>query len=163
MTIMNNLNKVIIFAFVIVFVFFGIFLYSNSLNNNGKGKLTESSPTPENQTVLLGIFRGTLPCADCSGLETELTLIKNNNIPDTGSYVLKETYLGKSDKPIETKGVWTLKKGTKTSKEASVYVLNPNDPQTIQLYLNVNDTEIRLLDREGNEIDSPFNETLTKE
>ncbi len=44
-----------------------------------------------------GRYSGTLPCADCSGIETTLELREN------GSYTLTETYVGKG-KPFVTKG-----------------------------------------------------------
>lgn len=38
-----------------------------------------------------GTYRGTLPCADCEGIETELTLNQD------GTYSYKSNYLGKND------------------------------------------------------------------
>ena len=48
-----------------------------------------------------GSYTGTLPCADCEGLKTVLTL------NDDGTYAISETYLGKKDKPFEAKGKFT--------------------------------------------------------
>ncbi|HMO62405.1 MAG TPA: copper resistance protein NlpE [Ferruginibacter sp.] len=45
-----------------------------------------------------GTYKGTLPCADCQGIETTLTI-------DTAlNYTLTQLYLGKSTKPFEQKG-----------------------------------------------------------
>jgi len=38
-----------------------------------------------------GTYRGILPCADCEGIATELTLVYDN------TFTLKSTYLGKGD------------------------------------------------------------------
>ena len=52
-----------------------------------------------------GYYTATVPCADCSGIETWLHL---NDAGGTTHYELIETYLGKSDKPFVSKGkaVW---------------------------------------------------------
>lgn len=49
-----------------------------------------------------GTYKGTLPCADCVGIETEITLNKDN------SYFLKTKYSEKTDQVVEEKGslVW---------------------------------------------------------
>lgn len=69
-----------------------------------KIKTTEPLPTGDNSKVSLdwnGIYNGTMPCADCQGIETSLTLNKD------GSYVLKTKYLGKSDVVNEKTGKFT--------------------------------------------------------
>lgn len=48
-----------------------------------------------------GMYKGVTPCADCEGIETSLTLNKDN------SYVLTTKYLGKSTKTNETKGTFS--------------------------------------------------------
>lgn len=45
-----------------------------------------------------GSYRGVLPCADCAGIKSVVTLT-----PD-GSYETRSTYLGKSDAVLEEKG-----------------------------------------------------------
>ena len=47
-----------------------------------------------------GTYEGELPCADCEGIKTVIT-INNDN-----TYVTKEIYLGKDATPIETKGTF---------------------------------------------------------
>ena len=50
-----------------------------------------------------GIYEGTLPCADCEGIETEIELNKNY------TYVATYTYIGKPDdeKTFSYKGTFT--------------------------------------------------------
>lgn len=48
-----------------------------------------------------GTYRGTIPCADCEGIETELTLNQDN------TYWLKTSYLGKSDQAFDEKGTFS--------------------------------------------------------
>jgi copper homeostasis protein (lipoprotein) len=51
---------------------------------------------------LSGTYEGTLPCADCPGLQTLITLN-----PD-GTFYMEEFYLERSDEPIITEGEWLL-------------------------------------------------------
>ncbi|ESU20660.1 hypothetical protein FCR2A7T_09680 [Flavobacterium cauense R2A-7] len=48
-----------------------------------------------------GTYSGITPCADCEGIETSLTLNKDN------SYILTTKYLGKSTKNNESKGTFS--------------------------------------------------------
>lgn len=47
-----------------------------------------------------GTYEGQLPCADCDGIKTIVTINQDN------TYVTKETYLGKNATPYETKGTF---------------------------------------------------------
>lgn len=48
-----------------------------------------------------GLYKGTLPCADCEGIETEIELGKDN------SFLKRTIYLGKGGKVFEEKGSYT--------------------------------------------------------
>ena len=50
----------------------------------------------------VGEFSGKLPCADCPGIETKLTL------NDDGSFLLDETYLEKKDGQFNAKGSYEV-------------------------------------------------------
>jgi uncharacterized lipoprotein NlpE involved in copper resistance len=54
-------------------------------------------------TAVIGSYAGVLPCADCSGIETKLTLNAD------GTYAITETYQGKGE-PFVTKGSYSLDK-----------------------------------------------------
>ena len=60
--------------------------------------------TAKNSLDYLGIYKGKLPCADCSGIETSLQL------GEDFSYTLTRKYLGKSNKIIEQKGTYSWNK-----------------------------------------------------
>lgn len=47
-----------------------------------------------------GTYEGKLPCADCEGIKTVVTINQDN------SYSIKEIYLGKDATPIESKGTF---------------------------------------------------------
>lgn len=48
-----------------------------------------------------GTYTGTLPCASCSGIETELTLLPNN------TYELKQIYLSEKNNEFKNQGSFT--------------------------------------------------------
>jgi uncharacterized lipoprotein NlpE involved in copper resistance len=47
-----------------------------------------------------GVYKGVLPCADCEGIKTTITLFKDN------TYSIASEYLGKSDNPVYNKGIF---------------------------------------------------------
>ena len=112
--------------------------------------------------ILLGIFQGVLPCADCPGIETRLTLTQEGKFIDIGHFTLAETYLERSVKPRVTQGECTVIKGTAQDENAVVYELRPNHSKPILYFLKQGETKVKQLDREGNEIASKINLTLRK-
>lgn len=91
-----------------------------------------TSPNPdlshnsENSVDWDGMYKGVLPCADCEGIETLLTLNKDK------TYTLKTTYLGKSDKVNEEKGnfIWNAEGSnislTSTANRPNQYKVGEN-------------------------------------
>ena len=55
-----------------------------------------------------GTYKGTIPCADCAGIDIEITLNKEQE------YVLKTNYLGKNEDTVEEKGRFTWNKAGNT-------------------------------------------------
>lgn len=55
--------------------------------------VAEPAPAP-----ISGTFEGTLPCADCSGIKTELV------ISEDGKFKLTETYMAKKEKQFVSEG-----------------------------------------------------------
>jgi copper homeostasis protein (lipoprotein) len=45
-----------------------------------------------------GTYKGTLPCADCEGIETTITINRDH------TFTMEEQYLGKKDKSYQTAG-----------------------------------------------------------
>ncbi len=121
-----------------------------------------SIPTTVVEPLILGPFKGKLPCADCTGLETVITFTRSATGSAEGTFEMSEDYLGKSVEPIKTTGNWTTLRGTKKDPNAVVYQLNPDKPEESQYYLKVNENQIKMLDKGQNEISGPFNYTLAK-
>lgn len=53
---------------------------------------------------LAAFYTGNLPCADCDGIQTMLTL----NADVQRSYTLEEQYQGKQPKTVNSDGTWTV-------------------------------------------------------
>jgi uncharacterized lipoprotein NlpE involved in copper resistance len=69
-------------------------------------------------------FVGNLPCADCPGIRTELTLTRDAPYSGDGHYKLVETYIDRGA-PFTSTGVWGTLRGDATDEDATVYELNP--------------------------------------
>ena len=94
--------------------------------------------TSENALDWNGQYKGTLPCADCEGMETTLTLKSD------GTYIKSVVYLGKNDKPFIDKGnfLW--------NDEGTIVMLDHEDSGT-QAYF-VGENRIWHLDADNNKI-----------
>jgi|GEM_PF-299292 copper homeostasis protein (lipoprotein) len=82
-------------------------------------------------------YIGMLPCADCPGMRTEL-LLNHEAGHEDGEYILSETYLGRSDTPFVSQGVYTTLHGTEKDSAAVLVQLNPGK-NTFMNYLRLND------------------------
>ncbi|WP_460922785.1 copper resistance protein NlpE [Pontibacter brevis] len=112
-----------------------------------------------------GVFTGTLPCNDCQGINTELEL--NSDASGSGrSFTLKQTFLGKpADKSVVTSsGKWFLAKGNKQNPDAVVLQLIPISGKIDPMYfLQVSETEVKLLDRQQTELKGQQNDVLKRQ
>lgn len=97
-------------------------------------------------------YAGTLPCADCPGIEWTLTLIED------GSYRLRQVYLeaeNGEDRAVVEVGRWA------TEGEGGRVVLSGRDEGPIRLAVTDAQT-LRLLDQQGNPIESQLNYDLER-
>ena len=85
---------------------------------------------------LFGTYQGTLPCADCEGIETTLKLMGG------GTFHRDSRYLGKQEQPFVESGNFELR------REASLVTLGLGDGNT-QYYL-FEDGALLHLDQQGN-------------
>jgi uncharacterized lipoprotein NlpE involved in copper resistance len=88
-----------------------------------------------------GTYQGVLPCADCQGIETSLTLNKDM------SYLMTRKYLGKDEQVFEQKGTFTW------NSEQNTVLLSYTDqaPKAPNQYL-VGENMLIQLDMEGKRI-----------
>jgi NlpE N-terminal domain len=116
--------------------------------------------------ILLGVYKGTLPCADCDGLDTVLRLYTKSKFDFTYTfYVRTQTYRGAphGDVVLSDRGDWALLRGDATDENATVYQLNPEDEQHSEsLLVKDNGNALVQLDREQKPIDTKMSLTLRR-
>ena len=114
--------------------------------------------------ALLGAFAGVLPCADCSGIRSELRLYTEQPSGRPTRYEATETYLGArdGDRTVRRAGRWTILRGSATDPDATVYQLDYDRANGQQNLLRVSDAELRLLDRDQREITSSAPHSLRR-
>lgn len=123
-------------------------------------EVVTSAPEPEvvidehnarNSLDYLGTYKGVLPCADCEGIETTITLNKDE------TYTKQTKYLGKSAKVEEELGDFTwLEDGNRMSLEGI---------DTPPVLYFVAENKLIQLDKDGNQITGNLakNYELTKQ
>jgi len=123
-----------------------LLLISGFYGCKSKQETTAETPSPvyigdnaRNNLDWAGTYVGTLPCADCEGIETRLTL------KEGGSYTLSQKYLGRDEKPFETKGSfqWSALGNTVTITDARSKEIT---------HFAVAENQLKQLDKESNEI-----------
>ena len=116
-----------------LFVLTGLLLCacrSNTVNNN-TADTTATKPAGFEVKPFAGVFYDTLPCADCSGIATQLYLKPDN------SFIMEQNYLGKN--LVYNIGRWSV--------TDSILKLNGNEG--ISQFKILNNATMRLLDNEG--------------
>lgn len=106
----------------------------------------------------VGHFAGVLPCADCTGIRTELILA--GDWDGLNRYHLTETYLGttQGDRTVEREGAWTTLRGVPDDDAATVYQLDPDVAGARRHFLVVDERTLSLLD----DFLQPVGEPLTR-
>jgi hypothetical protein len=105
----------------------------------------------------VGRWRGTLPCADCPGIDTELELYAGAG-GISGPFHLVETYAGRpADRNrVETKGEWLAQRGSERDPEATVYRFEPAGGGAARFFLAVED-DLEALDGQARPLTSRGN------
>ena len=130
-----------------------------------RAHIASGAPRP-GTAILFGVYKGTMPCADCSGLETLLRLYAKGKFDTTYAfYVRTQTYRGAphGDVTLSDRGEWTVLRGDAADPDATVYQLNPDDEQHSEALL-VQDKGAALeeLDRDLKPIETTMNVTLKR-
>lgn len=118
---------------------------SNTANNSGRADsvikpIEENSQafkdehTAENSLDYLGVYKGILPCADCEGIETTITLNKDN------TFHIKTTYLGNKGGTFEENGTFKIK--------GNILTLEGIKDSSNQYFVGEN--HLKYLDMDGN-------------
>jgi len=104
-------------------------------------------------------YSGRLPCADCSGILTDLNL-------NTGSltYTIKRTYKGKkdADSVFVESGTISIEKDSLNNSASAIYALKESLKGGMTYFQVQSDSGLRLLDQKKRKIESAQNYTLLK-
>jgi len=102
----------------------------------------------------IGTYAGVLPCADCSGILTELRLYTEQPSGRPARYELTETYLGAHDGggSFSTTNRWALLRGSAGDPDAIVIQLDLGRIDASKNFVRVGEDELRLIDRNLKEI-----------
>jgi len=127
--------------------------------------IASGAPTP-GTAILFGTYKGTLPCGDCSGLDTVIRLYAKGKYDTTYAfYVRSQTYRGAphGDVVLTDRGDWALLRGDATNPDATVYQLNPGDEQHSESWLvQEKGSALTQLGRDQKPIDTKMNMTLRR-
>jgi copper homeostasis protein (lipoprotein) len=107
-------------------------------------------------------YSGMLPCADCSGIRTALTLLRDaQGAPST--FTMSETYVGRpaAGNP-KTSGTWTVVHGDAADKSATVYQLHGSGSAGVTSLLRVDDNTLSLLDGSLGQLPASVPHTLRR-
>ncbi|MBV8254779.1 MAG: copper resistance protein NlpE N-terminal domain-containing protein [Chitinophaga sp.] len=110
-------------------------------------------------------YSGTLPCADCGGILTQLTITSPDSI--VHHFKMTETYQGlnnKGDQEFNSEGIYIVTKGSASDPNAVIITLNPDKDKNLQRYFQkISEDELRMLDVDQKAIPSNLNYTLKKQ
>lgn len=93
-------------------------------------------------------YSGTLPCADCSGIQTTLIISSPKQHSEEGTYTIEDVYQGKNVQPYTVSGTWTI--------DDNILSLHPDKSSDVTYFLISNPSTLQMLDNKKHEIDSPF-------
>lgn len=112
------------------------------LNEHGEHDLQhDAAHNSRNSLDWSGAYRGTVPCADCEGIQTEVRLM------DDMTYEIATKYLGKSDEIFRTSGKFEW------NDEGSEITLIDPDNERDNSYYKVGENRLIRLARDGGEIE----------
>ena len=120
-----------------------------------------NAEAPPNPTASQIRYSGILPCADCSGIRTSLTLYQDQfNNPTR--FQLQEDYMDGAQVKLSNseRGDWHRQERIEKNVRHQLIILNPEQPEERRYFIKDTVNAIELLDQDGNRIDSQFNYRL---
>lgn len=116
-----------------------------------------------------GPFVGTLPCADCAGIDTRLTLFFATGSATPLLYHLQETYRGTPDNERAVTKMGRFSVGSAdggsvggAAAGARIVQLDFDKPEEVRGFRMIGDDSLRMLDRQLGEIESDLPYTLVR-
>jgi uncharacterized lipoprotein NlpE involved in copper resistance len=129
---------------VILLSFVCLVLALNSCKTKGGNtNQTQTENVDASETILEweGAYSGVIPCADCAGIETKLSLNGDN------TYQISRKYLEKDDEVFENQGTFVL------DETGSIITLEGLDKTEYPTMYKVGENQLLQLDLEGNVIE----------
>ena len=114
---------------------------AQDVNNSQKSeKSALNVDNSKNSLDWAGTYSGLLPCADCEGIQTFITLTKDL------TYQIRTKFMGRKDAPVEKSGLFSW------NKEGSKIELLGYKAGTMPVYYLVGENKLIQLDMQGNRI-----------
>ena len=129
-------------------ILFALFTIISACKTDKKS-IQPSEAMPDNSKTSLdwkGVYRGVLPCADCEGIETEITL--NADL----TYQIASTYLGKKEEAFKENGTFIW------DESGSKITLENAEPNSATNQYLVGENMLFKLDADGNRIEGELKE-----
>ncbi|WP_456268088.1 copper resistance protein NlpE N-terminal domain-containing protein [Kushneria sp. AK178] len=141
----------------------GVMLTAAGLVLAGCSQQPEMSSAPQVMSVAQS-FQGVLPCADCEGIDTRLTLVSSGMTGFGATYTLQQRYLGDdSDREVHTRtGNWVVARGNQVDPQATIYRLDPESDDSCMSFQAIGDHRLRQLDCNGQPINTTHNVELRR-
>jgi uncharacterized lipoprotein NlpE involved in copper resistance len=111
-----------------------------------------AKPAADILQAYTGTYGGILPCADCEGIDTEITLNPDN------TFTLIEFYLSKESDLYLTEGTWKLS----PDKRYAILVSADDKQNPLNIYYALKDGDLLQLDINARPIESNLNYYLRR-
>jgi len=109
-------------------------------------------------------YSGTLPCADCNGIVTVLSLYQPTGPSADLLFKLEETYKGMQsgkDVTLHSEGSYGILQGITATPNVSIIQLNPEKDKALQRFFQrISDNELKMLDKDGKAFVGELNYSL---
>jgi predicted secreted protein len=108
-------------------------------------------------------YVGTLPCADCGGIRTDLSIYSETSGAPAG-YAMRETYVATrdGDKRFDRTGRWAMVQGAQGDPDALVLQLDSDKPERERAFRKVGEQVLRALDRSRADLPSTLPRSLVR-
>jgi len=118
----------------------------------------EAEPNPKASET---VYQGVLPCADCSGIQTTLTLYRDQ-ADQPSRFELRQQYLdgAKAGGSDVDRGNWIAERQSVGGKSYPLFILNPTDPEEQFRFLQKASNAVDMLNADGEPVESDLNYTL---
>lgn len=116
----------------------------NNVQTTGT-EVADPAHNSRNSLDWAGVYKGTLPCADCEGIEVEIRL--NEDL----TYERVMTYLGKGDNRFSDNGRFEW-----DENGAKIKLVNTTSRDAADNWFQVGENRLFVLNTEGNRIESSF-------